>query len=160
MPTQRLPGRKYMGVREVLWRQTKKHLRAPSPIHHHSHTTGHLNTLSVLLSKLIGSHKGLPGPLWKLCTFGLMTHPLTGTWGNTTYPTYGMRYYRTPHHCGSSKATSPPLKRPPLYHTICKGAYKFLTLQVWSHVGAFFHLQYSPNSLYSPTPPFKLCHLW
>ena len=47
MPTQGLPGNIYIYVYigdsgKSFGDRLKEHFRAPSPIHHHSHTTGHL----------------------------------------------------------------------------------------------------------------------
>ena len=41
MPTHQLPRRVYRGIWEIHWRKTKGAPYGPSPIHHHSHTTGH-----------------------------------------------------------------------------------------------------------------------
>ena len=104
----------------------REHYRAPSPIYQHSQTTGH----PVDLECFTVVDRESPGPLRKPCTTKLMTHPSTGTWGNTSFSTYQVRYYRTLLHCGSCNSAPPPLpfhngSKPP-YHITHVGNTKFL----------------------------------
>ena len=106
----------------------KEYFGAPSPIHNHFHTTGYPANKECF-TIVVRESWGLLGPLRKLCTFGLMTHPLTGIWGNISCTTYGTRYFKTPHHYGSSNSTPQPssLCHPP--HIVqYAGAY---TILIW-----------------------------
>ena len=63
----------YRGDRQKFGERYKEHLRTPSPIFNHSHTTWHnitLNNFSIRSE----DHKPLLKPLKKQCTSGSITH--------------------------------------------------------------------------------------
>ena len=82
----------------------KEHLRAPFPIHHHSHSTGHPvspECFTIVDRKSLGTKR-------RPCVFVLMILHLIGTWENTNSHTYGMKCCRTHHHSSTHNIASPP----------------------------------------------------
>ena len=100
----------------------KEHVRAPSPIHHHSLTKGH--PVNEECFTIVGKEsQGVTRTIKEAMYICVNDPSLKGIRGNTSCPTYWMRHFRTLHHYGSSNSAPPlPLLNGPLpYHTICWG---------------------------------------
>ena len=91
----------------ALGNRVKEHLKAPSPLHQHSTTTGdpldpdHFNIVHRRLADI-------PGPSRKPCLSAFITPLWTGTWVNTNCCTYGTTYYRHHQHYSSGLPASKP----------------------------------------------------
>ena len=121
----------------------KEHLRAPSPIHHHSHTTGH--PVSEECFTTVGREsQGITRAIKEAMYAQVNDLFLNRNLGKFQLLTYGMRYFRTLHHYSSSNSTLPPS----ISHNI-QGAHNLNLVSMVQCGVSFPPPQHSP---FFPTP--------
>ena len=106
----------------------KEHLMAPFPIHHHSHIIGHSDNLECF-TIVDRESQGVNWTRKEAMSIAVNDPCLNRKLGKCQLPhIWDMRYYWTPHHCSSSKATPAPPAQMGIPHPIphfMLGTHKF-----------------------------------